>query len=58
MIKVILIYLIIIGISFLVGLSIRLDWDKSSLHKGTNIKDISLDKGCESGVCPPEEKNK
>ena len=56
MIKVILIYLLIIGISILVGFSIRLDWDKSSLYKGTNIEDISPDKECEDGICPlPEE---
>ena len=34
MIKVILIYLIIIGISILVGFSIRLDYTKNSLDRG------------------------
>jgi len=47
MIKVILIYILIITISFLVSLSIRLNWDKNSLTEGTT---------CEGGVCsPPKE---
>lgn len=49
MIKVIIIYLIIIGISILVGLSIRLDWDKSDLYGRTNIK---------GGICPSQEEYK
>ena len=58
MIKVILIYLLIIGISILVGFSIRLNYTKSSLYKGTDIEDVSLDKECKGGICPPEEKDK
>ena len=57
MTKVILIYLLIIGISILVGLNIVSNYTKSSLYKGKNIEDISLDKECEGGICPlPEEK--
>jgi len=49
MIKVILIYLLIIIISFLIGLSIRLNNTKSSLDRNTTIE-------CEGGICPvPEE---
>ena len=44
MVKVIIIYLIIIGISILVGLNIRLNNTNSSLHKGTTIKDVSPDR--------------
>jgi len=62
MVRVIIVYLIIIGISILVGLSIRLDWDNSSLFEGTNIKDVSLNRDkpiqCEGGICPPHEENK
>ena len=39
MIKVILIYLIIIGISILVGLNIVLNYTKSSLYKGTKLEE-------------------
>lgn len=39
MTKVILIYLLIIGISILVGFSIRLDYTKSSLYKGTKLEE-------------------
>ena len=55
MLKVIIVYLIIIGISILVGLSIRLDWHKSSLHRGTYIENVSLDVECDGGICPPPE---
>lgn len=44
MVKVIIVYLIIIGISILVGLNIRLNNSKSSLHGGTDIKDIYSNK--------------
>jgi len=37
MVKVIIVYLIIIAISFLVGLNIRIENAKSSLHEGTDI---------------------
>ena len=47
MIKVIIIYLIIIAISILVGLSIRLNHTKSS-----NVEETT----CDGGICPvPEE---
>lgn len=47
MIKVIIIYILIIAISTLVGLSIRLNHTKSSLIEGTT---------CQGGICPmPEE---
>ena len=38
--KIVITYLIIIAISFLVGLSIRLNYTKSSLLRGTDIKDF------------------
>jgi len=55
MVKIIIVYLIIIAISILVGLNIRIENAKSGLHGGTYIKDVSLDKKCESGICPPIE---
>jgi len=62
MVRVIIVYLIIIGISILVGLSIRLESGDSSLHEGTNIKDFSFDRDkpiqCEGGICPPHEEYK
>jgi len=42
----IIVYLIIMGISFLVGLDIRLNHTKSNVIKGTT---------CENGICPPSE---
>jgi len=58
MVKVIIVYLIIIGISILVGLNIRIENAKSGLHGGTDIKDVSHDRECKSGICPPIEENK
>ena len=65
MIKVILIYLIIIGISILMGLNIVSNYTKSRIDKRINNQDISLDEKynanmikdfCEGGICsPPEE---
>jgi len=44
MVKAIITYLIIIGISILVGLNIRLESGDSSLHGRTNNKDIYSNK--------------
>jgi len=44
MVKVIIVYLIIIAISILVGLNIRIENTKSSLHGGTDIKDVYSNK--------------
>ena len=30
----------------------------SVLDRRTTIEDVSPDKGCEGGICPPEEKDK
>ena len=49
MIKVVIIYLIIIGISILVGFNIRIENANNSLIKGTI---------CEGEICPPQEKYK
>ncbi|MCK4447747.1 MAG: hypothetical protein KAW56_11800 [Candidatus Marinimicrobia bacterium] len=54
MVRIILIYILIIAISILVGLSIRLNHTKSSLYRGTditNIEDASLVKECDGGIC-------
>lgn len=58
MLKVIIVYLIIMAISFLVGLNIKIDSDKSSLDRETNIENVSPGKGCEGGICPPPEEYK
>ena len=58
MVKVIIVYIIIIAISILVGLNIRLNNTKSSLHRETNNQNISLDRECEGGICPPPEEYK
>jgi len=55
MLKVIIIYILIAIVSFMVGLNISLNHTKSSLHRETNIKDVSLDRECEGGICPPPE---
>jgi len=44
MVKVIIVYLFIIGISFLVGLNIRIENTKSVLHGKTDIEDVYFDK--------------
>jgi hypothetical protein len=58
MLRVIIVYLIIMAISFLVGLNIKIDSDKSSLDRETNIENVSLYQGCEGGICPPPEEYK
>jgi len=65
MLRVIIVYLFIILISILVGLNIRLNNTKSSLHRETNNQNISLTKEqqnvkeCKDGIClPPEEYRK
>jgi len=55
MIKAIIILILFCIIGFGIGLCIRQYNTKSSLHKGTDIEDISLDRECEGGICPPPE---
>ena len=50
MLKVIIVYLVIILISFLVGLNIGINQ-----NNGKSIKDVSPDIDCQSGICDPPE---
>ena len=53
---VILILFCLVG--FLIGRFVVLNYTKYDLNRGTNIDNVTLDRGCESGVCPPPEENR
>ena len=53
MIKVIIILILFCLIGFLIGRFVVLNYTKSILYKRTNKQDVSPDRECEGGVCPP-----
>jgi len=58
MYKAVIIIILFCIIGFGVGYCIRQYHTNSSLHGRTYIKDVSHDRKCESGICPPIEENK
>lgn len=54
----IIILILFCMLGFLIGSSIRQYNTNNSLDRGTYIKDVALNRGCESGICPPVEEYK